>query len=262
MAFVWWMWLWAGIVFLPIPLVLWQSGSALAWVVFGVSGVSAVFEALYYTSITRAYKTGDLSIVYPLARGTAPLLILVWGSALLRERPSIGGIAGVGLIIAGLCILNLPRFGAWREMRSKLNQGATRWALLAGVCISLYTATDKAGVQLLSPLLYTYLTMMLTLVWLTPATLQSIGWRGLMAEWKVSRFASLIAGVTAMSAYMIVLYVMYSGAPASYVGATREVSVVLVTGVGVLFLKEQGTVMRVCGSTLIAAGVAAIVVLG
>ena len=262
MAFVWWMWLWAGIVFLPIPLVLWQSGSARAWVVFGVSGVSAVFEALYYTSITRAYKTGDLSIVYPLARGTAPLLILVWGSALLRERPSIGGIAGVGLIIAGLCILNLPRFGAWREMRSKLNQGATRWALLAGVCISLYTATDKAGVQLLSPLLYTYLTMMLTLLWLTPATLRSIGWRGLMAEWKVSRFASLIAGVTAMSAYMIVLYVMYSGAPASYVGATREISVVIVTVVGVVFLKEQGTITRVCGSTLIAAGVAAIAVLG
>ena len=261
-AFVWWMWLWAGVVFLPIPLVLWQSGSALAWIVFGISGASATFEALYYTSITRAYQTGDLSIVYPLARGTAPLLILVWGSTLLRERPSVGGVAGVGLIIAGLCILNLPRLGAWREMRSKLNQGATRWALLAGVCISLYTTTDKAGVRLLSPLLYTYLTMMLTLVCLTPGTLRSIGWRGLMAEWKVSRFASLIAGVTAMSAYMIILYVMYSGAPASYVGATREVSVVLVTVVGILFLKEQGTVMRVCGSTLIAAGVAAIVVLG
>ena len=261
-AFVWWMWLWAGVVFLPIPLVLWQSGSAMAWIVFGLSGASATFEALYYTSITRAYQTGDLSIVYPLARGTAPLLILVWGSTLLRERPSVGGVAGVGLIIAGLCILNLPRLGAWREMGSKLNQGATRWALLAGVCISLYTTTDKAGVQLLSPLLYTYLTMMLTLVCLTPGTLRSIGWRGLMAEWKVSRFASLIAGVTAMSAYMIILYVMYSGAPASYVGATREVSVVLVTVVGIFFLKEQGTVMRVCGSTLIAAGVAAIVVLG
>ena len=101
-AFVWWMWLWAGVVFLPIPLVLWQSGSARTWIVFGVSGTSAMFEALYYTSMTRAYKTGDLSIAYPLARGTAPLLILVWGSALLRERPSIGGVAGVGLIIGAI----------------------------------------------------------------------------------------------------------------------------------------------------------------
>ena len=63
----------------------------------------------YWVRSKQIKETGDLSIVYPLARGTAPLLILIWGSALLRERPSIGGIAGVGLIIVGLCILNLPR---------------------------------------------------------------------------------------------------------------------------------------------------------
>lgn len=253
------MWFWASLLFLPVPILFWQSGSRLAWTILIVS---AIFETLYYLAMTKAYKTGDLSIVYPLARGTAPLLILVWGLLLLRERPSPGGVSGIGLIIVGLCILNLPSFRAWRDMASKLRQAAPRWALLAGVCISLYTTMDKAGVQLLAPLLYTYLTMTLTLAWLTPATLHTVGWQGLIAEFKVSRFSSLIAGLTAMSAYMIVVYVMRLGVPASYVGAAREISVVLAAGAGALFLKEQGTSMRLCGSTLIAVGVAAIAVLG
>ena len=258
-AFVWWMWFWACLVFLPVAILSWAPGSLLVWAILGVS---SVFEALYYMAMAKAYKTGDLSVIYPLARGTAPLLILVWGFLLLRESPSAGGISGIGLIVFGLCVLNLPRFGAWREMGPKLKQSAPRWALLAGICISLYTVMDKAGVQLLPPLLYTYTTMAMALGWLTPATMRTVGWQGLIAEWKVSRFSSLLAGVTAMSAYMIVLYVMRLGAPASYVGATREISVVFAALAGAFFLKEQGTAMRICGSSLIAAGVAAIAVLG
>lgn len=76
------------------------------------------------------------------------------------------------------------------------------------------------------------------------------------------RYNSIIAGFTAMAAYAIVPYVMRTGAPVSYVGATREISVVFGTVVGVVFLKEQGTVTRVFGSSLIAAGVGAIALLG
>lgn len=72
-SFVWWMWFWASLLFLPVPILFWQTGSRLAWTILIVS---AIFETLYYPAMTKAYKTGDLSIVYPLARGTAPLLIL------------------------------------------------------------------------------------------------------------------------------------------------------------------------------------------
>src|SRR5207253_282169 len=176
-AFVWWMWFWACLVFLPVAILSWEPGSLLVWAILGIS---SVFEALYYMAMAKAYKTGDLSVVYPLARGTAPLLILVWGFLLLRESPSAGGVSGIGLIVFGLCVLNLPRFGAWREMGPKLKQAAPRWALLAGTCISLYTVMDKAGVQLLTPLLYTYITMTMALGWLTPATMRTIGWHGLI----------------------------------------------------------------------------------
>jgi drug/metabolite transporter (DMT)-like permease len=258
-SFIWWTWLWASLIFLPVPIFLWQSGSARTWAI--LTG-SAIFESLYYLAITKAYKSGDLSVVYPLARGTAPLFILFWSALLLQERPTPGGLAGVILIVAGLCVINLPRWGAWRELRQSLGQAGPRWALLAGLFISCYTTTDKVGVRLLAPLLYTYLAMTITLIWLTPGTLRAVGWRGLAAEWRSSRYNSAIAGFTSMAAYGIVLYVMGTGAPASYVGATREISVVLGAAVGVVFLKEQGTVPRIFGSCLIAAGVGAIAILG
>ncbi len=258
-SFIWWMWLWAGVLFLPIPFLFWQPASTAAWIVLAVS---AIFEALYYAAIAKAYKTGDLSVVYPLARGTAPLFILLWSSLFLRERPTVGGIFGIGLIVFGLSLLNLPRLGAWREVARAVAQPATGWALLAGLCISLYTTMDKAGVQMVAPMLYTYLAMTMTLAWLTPGTLRAVGWRGLLAEWRVSRSRSLIAGLSAMVAYALVLYVMQAGVPASYVGATREISVVLGAMVGIVFLKEQGSAARLLGSSLIAVGVGAIAMLG
>ncbi len=261
-AFLWWMWLWASLIFLPAPIFFWQSVSALAWAILIAS---AIFEALYYTAISRAYKSGDLSVVYPLARGTAPLFILLWSTLFLRERPTLGGLGGVALIIAGLCVINLPwlpRLDAWRELRRSLGQSGARWALLAGLCISCYTTIDKVGVSLIAPLLYTYLVMAMTLVWLTPVALRAVGWRGLMAEWRSSRRNSAIAGFTAMAAYAIAIYVMQTGAPVSYVGAMREISVVFGAIAGVVFLKEQGTAPRVFGSSLIAAGVVAIALLG
>lgn len=259
MSFVWWMWLWASILFIPVPVFFWQSGPAAVWAILIVS---AIFEALYHVSITRAYKTGDLSIVYPLARGTAPLFILLWSSLLLDERPSAGGVCGIILIFFGLYIVNLPRLGAWREARRALNQSATRWALLAGVCISLYTTVDKAGVSMIAPLLYTYLVMALTLVWLTPGTIRAVGIKGLMAEWKCSRLSAAVAGLASVSAYAIVLSVMRMGVPASYVGAAREMSIVLSAVAGIIFLRERGTVARVAGCVLIAIGVGAIAALG
>jgi drug/metabolite transporter (DMT)-like permease len=258
-AFVWWIWLWASVLFSPILFLCWERVPASAW---AIMAVSALFEALYYCAIARAYKTGDLSLVYPLARGTAPLLVFVWTSLLLQERPSAGGLAGIGLIALGLGVINLRRLGAWRDCWRSLGQAAPRWALVAGLCISFYTTLDKVAVGLTDALLYTYLAMTMTLLWLTPATLRQVGWEGLRAEWRSSRVSSALAGLSAMAAYAIVLFVMGRGEPASYVGAVREISVVFGAVVGVAFLREPGTLPRVLGAGLITGGVAAIASLG
>jgi drug/metabolite transporter (DMT)-like permease len=258
-AFVWWLWLWASVLFSPVLLLCWERVPASAWTILALS---AAFEALYYLAIARAYGTGDLSLIYPLARGTAPLLVFVWTALLLRERPSLGGLAGIALIAVGLAVVNLSRLGAWRECGRSLGQAASRWALGAGLCISFYTTLDKIAVGLIDAVLYTYLAMTLTLLWLTPATLREVGWKGLAREWRSSRLSSAVAGLSAMAAYAIVLTVMRSGEPASYVGAVREVSVVFGTVFGVVFLGEKSTRMRVFGSVLITCGVGAIASLG
>ncbi|HEX4949860.1 MAG TPA: DMT family transporter [Blastocatellia bacterium] len=258
-SFIWWMWFSASVLFLPIPLLLWQSGSLLAWLI--LLG-SAVFEALYYTAIAKAYQTGELSTVYPLARGTAPLFIVGWSLLFFQEQLTWGGISGIVLIVIGLSVINLRRLSEWHDWRRTLGVAAARWALLAGLCISCYTTMDKAGVKLLAPLLYTWLAMTLTVLWLTPGTLRAVGWQGLLTEWRASRWSIVFAGFTAMAAYMLVLYVLRSGTPASYVGATREISVVLGAVTGIVLLKEPGTVWRIGGSVLIASGVGIIALLG
>ena len=144
----------------------------------------------------------------------------------------------------------------WHRLGAALKQSATRWALLAGLCISLYTTIDKAGVGLAPSLLYTYLAMTLTLVYLTPAVLATVGWRGVWAEWRASKLSTLLAGGSAMAAYAIVLYVMQTGVQASYVSATREISVVFGTVLGAAVLKESAGPMRVFGAVLITLGVA------
>jgi drug/metabolite transporter (DMT)-like permease len=259
-AFVWWMLLWGGLTFAPVVLLRWQPIPVEA---AGLILLSAVFEAGYFFAIAQAYRRGDLSLVYPLARGTAPVLLILWSVLILAERPTLGGALGVGLIAAGLYCVNLPGLGAWAApLRAMLHEPASRWALSAGLCISLYTAVDRVGIRFLDPLQYTWLALWVTWLLLTPGVLWRRGRERLRTEWRASRFAIVLAGFTTLAAYAIVLFVMQTGTPASYAGAAREVSVVLGAAIGVWLLKETGTVMRAAGAVLIAAGVAVIKLLG
>ncbi len=258
-AFVWWMLVWGGVLFSPVLLLTPLAVPPVAW---GIMAASAVFEALYFVTIARAYRLGDLSLVYPLARGTAPLLLLLWTALFLADRITAGGVGGIAVIAVGLYIINLPRLGAWLDPLRSLSQPAPRAALLAGLCISLYTFVDRAGIQMMEPLLYTYLALWLTFLILTPLTLRQVGWGGLINELRRSRLGSVLAGFTTMAAYAMVLYAIRGGTPASYAGAVREISVVFGAAAGVLLLHEKGSSMRVAGSLCVAVGVALIALFG
>jgi drug/metabolite transporter (DMT)-like permease len=258
-AFVGWMLLWAAILFSPILLLNRAPIPPIGW---GLMLFSSVFEAGYFIAIALAYRGADLSVVYPLARGTGPVLLLVWSALILREPLTAAGGIGVALIALGLYVINLPRLGAWRQPLAALRQSGPRWALAAGACISGYTAIDKVGIGYVPPLLYTYLALWITLLWVGAWTLWHVGRRGLLDEWRLSRVGIVVAGFTTLSAYGLVLLAMAGGTPASYAGAIREVSVVLGAAYGVFVLKEQGGPMRLAGAGLVAAGVAAIGLLG
>jgi drug/metabolite transporter (DMT)-like permease len=258
-AFVWWMLLWCTVIYSPILVLVRGEIPPLGWLMIVVS---SIFEALYFVAIAKAYRGGDLSLVYPLARGTAPAFLLLWSTAILREQVAIGGVAGVALIAVGLYVINLPRLGDWREPLRALRQTAPRWALLAGLSTSLYTAIDKVGISMVTPFLYTYVALFITTLWLTPVTFRGVGWRALKEELRSSPLATVVAGFMTLAAYGIVLLTMRMGTPAAYAGAVRECSVVLGAAYGVFVLKESGGALRIAGSVLVAGGVAMIGLFG
>jgi drug/metabolite transporter (DMT)-like permease len=259
-AFVWWMWLWSS--FLCSPILLFYGWDDIDTGVWGILAISALFEALYFLAIARAYQSGPLSVMYPLARGTAPVFLLGWTVLLLAEEPTVAGIGGIGFIVTGVALLNLPRLGAWRSSLGVVATASARWALLAGLFISVYTFLDKVAIGRANAVVYTYLAMTLTVVWLTPGVIAVAGWRGLRREWQTSRWQSAVAGLAAMAAYALILSVMQSGTATSYVGAVREINVVFGTIAAVIILKEKVTPMRLLGSVLISAGVAIIAIWG
>jgi drug/metabolite transporter (DMT)-like permease len=259
-AALWWVMLCGQILFAPVLFTNWQSISLPAW---GVMVLSAIFEAGYYLGIARAYSFGDeISVIYPLARGTAPILLLIWATLFLREPAQPGGALGVIAIALGLYLINLPRLGAWREPLQAMSRPGPRWALFAGFCISCYSVIDRVGVTLLNPLLYTYLAIFITLLMVTPVILPQAGWGAMKAEFARNRLGIIIAGLTNIAAYAIVLYTVRNGTPASYAGAAREVSVVLGVLIGIMFLGEKRTVMKVVGAACVAGGVVLIKLLG
>jgi drug/metabolite transporter (DMT)-like permease len=258
-AFVWWMLLFSGVLFVPVVIFAWQPIPWQGWVL--LIG-SAVFEAGYFYAIANAYRGADLSVVYPLSRGLGPTLLLVWSVLLLREPLTWGGALGVLTIVVGLYAVNLSRLGDWKEPFRALRLPSSRWALAAGVCISLYTMIDKVGIGYVAPLLYTYLALWWSLVFLTPFTLHAVGWHGLGEEWRYSKGWTVLAGFTSLCAYAMVLVAMARGTHASYAGAIREFSVVLGAAYGVLVLKENSGAMRLLGAALVALGIATIGLVG
>src|SRR5579859_7867641 len=254
-AFVWWMLVWGGVLYAPV---LFITHPVIALSVWSIMAISAAFEALYFVAIARAYRLGDLSLVYPLARGTAPLFLLLWSTLFLSDHLTPAGVGGIALIAAGLYVINLPRLGAWLGPVRALAQPAPQAALAAGLFISLYTFVDRTGVQYLDPLLYTYLVIVLTLLLMTPLALSRVGWHGLRQELASSRLGSALAGFTTLAAYAIVLYTIRAGTPAGYAGAVREISVVFGALIGIVFLHETGSRVRVIGAVCVVVGVALI----
>ena len=234
------------------------------WIVFA----SGILEAVYFFVLARAYSSGDLSVVYPIARGSAPLFLLFWAIVFLKERPSGIGICGILLVVAGLYFINLPSFSAWSRPLHTFRSAATRWALLTGVLISSYTAIDKVGVKYFPPFVYLYL--ILLICW----TCLSIQWlfrdrrAALVREIQKtnSNKRSPVTWIIAASAFGTCSYLLVLAAmrlsPVSYVGPVREISVVFGSFIGVKFLGEPGGSLRIIASVFVALGILLIAMFG
>jgi drug/metabolite transporter (DMT)-like permease len=149
-------------VLLPVGLIGWfvVGGPAIPTEAWALAVVSGIVEAVYFALLSGAYARGDLSLVYPIARGTAPVLSVVVGIAFLGERLGPLGALGVALLLAGILSLQRP----WAVLRrseamSRQAREAVWLALATGVSITCYSAIDRVGARLIAPWLYA------TLIW-------------------------------------------------------------------------------------------------
>lgn len=263
-AFTWWM---LGVFcVLGAPALFYVPHvQSFAWLIVIISGL---LEAIYFFSLTRAYTSGDLSLVYPIARGSAPLFLLLWAILFLTEQPSWIGICGIFAVVSGLYFINLPSLAAWSRPFQAFRSGASRWALLTGLLISGYSVIDKVGIKYFPPFVYLYLVLLvcwacLSIQWVIPARrfylLEEL--RKTHGDNR-SRFLSIgVAAISGSIGYLLVLAAMRLS-PVSYVGPVREVSVVFGTLIGIRYLGEQGGSLRIGASVLVVVGIALIAIFG
>jgi drug/metabolite transporter (DMT)-like permease len=212
---------------------------------------SGALHAWYFVSLQRAYRDGDLSFVYPLARGTGPLLATIAAIAFLDERPSLLALLGAATIIGAVLSIAVGRAG-WSEQGS-----APFFALVTGVSIAAYTLWDKHAVDTagLAPEVYLWGTLVAEALLLIPFVALSDpaarpGWRAALPR-------AFAIGALAVIAYVLVLYAL-KRAPVSYVAPAREVSIVVGAALGVGVLSEADGTRRLAAAAAIVAGLTAL----
>jgi len=212
--------------------------------------VSAALETVYFLLLTAAYGRGALSTVYPVARGSAPVLVLGAGLAGVGGAVSAPQVAGVLLVGAGLLAVA-------GEARRTAPPGAVVLALGTGATIASYTLVDRAGLRHADPLPYLWLV-------LAPSTVVAVAVacreRGAAAVRAQVGARTVVAGLATVGAYGLVLLALRH-APAAPVAAVRETSIVLAVALGALVLGEPVGPRRWVGAAAVTAG-AALVALG
>jgi drug/metabolite transporter (DMT)-like permease len=237
---------------------------------WGLLAASAALHSLYFQCLLAGYRKSDLTVVYPVARGSGPMLSSVVAIVVFGEQISAlgaAGIAGVGLgvfLIAGGPKL-VRSLVSGQASRAEDNEGRARiraglfWGVLTGTLIASYTVLDAYTIKViaLSPILFDYwcniLRLPLTVGLVLPRPRES--WVQFKSQWKPAAFVGVISPVS----YVCVLYAMKL-APVSHVAPAREVSMLFAALIGGQLLGESDRGLRVAGAAVMAAGVMALAI--
>ncbi len=212
---------------------------------------SGVLHLGYFLLLQRGYGVGDLSLVYPLARGTGPLIATAAAIAFFGERPTLLALSGVVLITGGVFLL------AGQPGAIKGSGLGVAYGLLTGASIAAYTLWDKHAVSalLIPPLLQTWSAMLVSVASLAPLALRRR--EKVAAVWREYRFEVLGVAVLTPLSYILVLTALIS-APVSYVAPAREVSILIGTAMGARLLAEGDARRRLFAAGAVVLGVVAL----
>ena len=221
--------------------------------------ISTILEAIYFGILTYAYNDHDFSIIYPVARGAAPALVVIWTALFLNEIPSAGGFFGILMIVIGLVIIGATSLLQNHNGKPQLRGVAL--ALSVALIISIYTLVDGYAVKHGPALSYGLSLFILMPVFTTPLIVRHYG-RELFFEIFRDQPARLIlVGFLGVIAYLLALFA-YSIAPVNYSEAIREVSVVMGAFAGWYFLGEKMGKIRIIGAVIIFTGIVMIAIFG
>jgi drug/metabolite transporter (DMT)-like permease len=247
-----------------LPAGLWFGVQELprwGWAEWGLVWASALVHLLYFRCLLKGYRVGDLTVVYPLARGSGPLVVALVAVLFLGERLSLAATLGVLAVCGGVFLIAGGTALFKRGLRSPEQQtrmlAGVRWGLLTGVLIAGYTLIDGIAIKFfaLGPVLYDYLCNLLRLPFQAP-----LWWRdpaGVRQTFRSHWRAALVVATLGPAAYIAVLYALQI-APLSHVAPARELSLLVAALIGGRLLGEGDRALRLLGAACIAGGVMAL----
>ena len=227
------------VVFAPFAAIGWRvEAAAIPWIV-----ASALLEVVYYFLLTAAYSRSDLSLVYPIARGAAPVLVLL-GATVAGVTLGAWQALGVGLVGGGVLLV--------RGLRGPADGKGVALALVIAATIAGYTLVDNEGIEHASAVAY----LELVLLPVAAGAVIAHAATGRLANVRAEiGWPAIAAGITSFVAYALALAAL-SLAPAAAVAAVRETGILVAVALGAVVLRESVGPARILGAALVVAGVA------
>lgn len=255
-AFLWLFTILSAIIYAPLAvtwLVIQRPAFSREAILF--IGGSGALHLGYFSLLQRGYRTGDLSLVYPLARGTGPVLATIAAILIFGERPAPIAVAGGVLIGAGVFVIA----SGPRQTADQGRGSAIGFALLTGLLIAAYTLWDAHAVGALDvpPVLMYWGTSIVMTLLLTPVVLRQ---RAVVRRhWQQHRREAIGVAVLSPVSYILVLSALRL-APVSYVAPAREVSILFGAVIGSRWLAERDTPRRFAAASCMVAGIVALAI--
>jgi drug/metabolite transporter (DMT)-like permease len=230
---------------------IWQL--KFSFVEVGMMAGSAALHTGYFLLLNQGYRVGDLSLVYPLARGTGPLLSTVAAIIFLGERPSVVAVVGALLIIGGVMVLA----GNFARLRQSGTRAAVGYALITGLFIAAYTLWDKQAVShfAIMPMVLDWGANVGRAILLTPFALRYS--EEAVIEWREHKWEAVAVAILIPLSYILVLTAM-SFTPVSYVAPAREISILIGTALGARLLAEGDAPRRLAAAGAMVLGIVAL----
>lgn len=246
MAVLWLALLIASAACFPFTLLRGWSGKSLAEA-YPYMIATGIINAFYFRLLAWCYEHGEISVVYPIARGTGVVGATLLAYLLTSEHISGYGAVGIALVCTGTVLVGISGFHLGR-----LRMSAGLMALSVGAVISIYSVVDKAGVGFIDPVNFIFTKFFLAAVFLTPYVFLHHR-RSLEKAMKSLKRYGLLIGLGSIGTYLIILFA-FQLAKLSYIVAIREFAVVIGAMLGVTILKEQLTFKKILGISAITAG--------